>query len=117
MRITGYVLFIIAFVIYATIWQAIWQLVRESRQVKPDTRFSRFWWLPAWRVHKKTYPSSNVRQQIVMRFILTFALRRWPGLHRLFDVSRHGLEAGFLRSLLTIERPTPDMGLSIAVNI
>jgi hypothetical protein len=73
LKITGYVLFALAFIFYATILQAVWQLVNESRRVRPDLRFSRFWWLPAWKVHRISYPTSNIRKQIVIRFILTFA--------------------------------------------
>ncbi|NYF89081.1 ABC-type phosphate transport system permease subunit [Edaphobacter lichenicola] len=73
-KTTGYILFMAAFVVYAMIWQAIWQLVSENRQAYPDKRFGRFWWAPAWRVHRNSYPSSNLRRQIVMLFMLTFAL-------------------------------------------
>jgi ABC-type phosphate transport system permease subunit len=73
-KITGYVLFMVALVFYAAIWMAIWQLVSESRQATSDKHLGRFWWLPAWRVHKVSYPGSDLRQKIVMRFILTFAL-------------------------------------------
>jgi ABC-type phosphate transport system permease subunit len=73
-KIAGYVLFMVAFVFYAAIWLAIWQLVSESRQASPDKHFGRFWWLPAWRFHKNSYPASHLRRKIVFRFILTFAV-------------------------------------------
>jgi hypothetical protein len=74
LKITGYMFFVAALFFYMTIWQGIWQLVTESRQAKPDVRLSRFWWLPAWRIHQSSYPTSDVRRRIVMRFTLTFAL-------------------------------------------
>ncbi len=74
MRITGYVFCILALIFYLMIWQAIWHLVSKSREIEPDKQFSRFWWLPAWRVHTNRYPTSNLRRKIVMLFILTFAL-------------------------------------------
>jgi hypothetical protein len=72
-RPIGYVFFLLAFILYGTIWQAIGRLVKESRQIEPGRHFSRFWWLLAWKAHKSGYPISDVRQQIVVRFILTFA--------------------------------------------
>ncbi|WP_433969314.1 hypothetical protein [Tunturiibacter gelidiferens] len=74
MKFAGYVLFLASAVSDAAIWLSIWQLVDESRQANPDKNFSRFWWLPAWQVHKNCYPASDVKRKIVLRFIATFAL-------------------------------------------
>ena len=74
MTVIGYVLFTLALVSYGATVKAIWTLVGESKRVESEKRFNRFWWLPAWRIHRKVYPDSSLRRQIVTRFALTFAL-------------------------------------------
>ena len=73
MRTIGISLIVLALLCYASTIQAIRTLIQDSRRLKPEARFSIFWWLPAWGVHRVGYPASKVRRQIVTRFCLTFA--------------------------------------------
>jgi ABC-type phosphate transport system permease subunit len=74
MKIAGYILFVFAFFSYGATISSIWRLVAETRNTKTSVNFNRFWWTPAWKVHRNAYPESSVRKQIVMRFITTFTL-------------------------------------------
>ena len=74
MAIIGYVLVGLAFLSYGTIIQAVFRLVAEARRLNSGVRFNRFWWTPAWKIHRAAYPESPARKQIVLRFLLTFAL-------------------------------------------
>ncbi len=74
MTVMGYILFALALVCYVATVKAIWILVSESNGVEPQRDFNRFWWMPAWKVHRRAFPKSSLRRQIVTRFILTFAL-------------------------------------------
>lgn len=74
MRVLGFSLIALALVCYVSTVRAVWTMIRESRQLQPGARLSLFWWLPAWRVHRRGYPASPVRKQIVTRFGLTFGL-------------------------------------------
>ena len=74
MRVVGFGLWTLALLSYVSTVRAIWAMVRQSRQLDPEARFSLFWWLPAWRVHRRGYPASPVRREIVTRFGLTFGL-------------------------------------------
>ena len=71
--LTG-MLFASALAAYAITWKAIFRLIGEARQIGSEVRFNRFWWLPAWRVHKTAYPDSSTRRQIVVSFAMTFLL-------------------------------------------
>lgn len=64
--------FAIAVFFYVKAWRAIIELVSQARLAKPSRKFYRFWWTPAWRVHKRAYPTSKIRRQIVLNFALTF---------------------------------------------
>jgi hypothetical protein len=74
MTIIGYVLMALGFVAYGSILRAIFRLVAETRQLNSDARFNRFWWTPAWKIHRAAYPLSRIRKQIVVLFLLTFIL-------------------------------------------
>ncbi|RZU35635.1 hypothetical protein [Edaphobacter modestus] len=74
MKIAGYILFLFAFGSYARLILTIRQLVTESRQLRTETRFNWFWWIPALKVHRVAYPTSPVRRRIVTGFLLTFVL-------------------------------------------
>jgi len=74
MRVVGYLLAALSLYSYATTVHAIWRLVAETKQLNTGVHFNRFWWTPAWRLHRNAYPESNLRRQIVTRFTLTFAL-------------------------------------------
>jgi len=74
MKILGYILFALAFFSYGATISSIWRLVAESRSTKTSVNFNRFWWTPAWKVHRTAYPESPLRKQIVVRFITTFTL-------------------------------------------
>ena len=74
MSLITYVLFGLAFACYVATVRSIWKLVAESRREFPEGRFNRFWWIPAWRVHRRLFPGSPLRRKIVVRFGLTFAL-------------------------------------------
>ncbi len=73
-KIAGFVLMAVAFVSYGRLVQNIFQLVSDSRRINSGVRFNRFWWPPAWRVHRDGYPTSPVRRHIVWGFLLTCAL-------------------------------------------
>ena len=47
---------------------------QRSNGVELQRRFNRFWWMPAWKVHRRAFPKSSLRRQIVTRFAITFAL-------------------------------------------
>jgi ABC-type phosphate transport system permease subunit len=72
MKTVGYLLFLVAAIFYVRTIKAIWQLVDESQKLKTRQRFNRFWWTPAWKVHREAYPESLLRRQIVTRFVITF---------------------------------------------
>jgi hypothetical protein len=72
--VTGDIILVIAFACYLKCVQVIWRLVAESNQVFPESRFSRIWWLPAWKFHRKAFPASGLRGQIVLLFFMTFFL-------------------------------------------
>jgi hypothetical protein len=87
------VLFAIGCFFYVGTWRAILAMVHACRADDPSQRFSRMWWIPAWRYHKRRFPESYVRKRIVVNYALTWvwmgsafalmvvaALRgRWPG--------------------------------------
>lgn len=76
MGIVGYLLFALALFFYVTTVKAIWRLVSESKAigVAPRNSFNRFWWMPAWKVHREAFPESYLRRQIIIRFALTWVL-------------------------------------------
>jgi hypothetical protein len=59
---------------YALTVKSVWQLVAECREVAPDGRFNRFWWTPAWKIHRRSFPNSSLRRQILLLFSSTFLL-------------------------------------------
>jgi hypothetical protein len=70
----GCALFLIAFFFYARLWRSIWRLVDMCRADDPSRRFSRLWWTPAWRYHKRRFPESDLRKQIVLGFALCWVI-------------------------------------------
>ena len=74
MRVLAYCIFVIAFFSYGKTVQAIWQLVAETRALNSGVQFNRFWWMPAWKVHRAAYSASPLRRSFVIRFAITFAL-------------------------------------------
>jgi hypothetical protein len=94
-EIVGFLLFLIAAVYYLKTWRSIRQLVAEVNENSSKVRYSWFWWMPAWKVHAKAYPSSRLRRTIVLRFLLTFALLTlatifltFPKFHNRFAASK-----------------------------
>jgi hypothetical protein len=90
MKVTGFVLFGMLVLIYLHLVKEIWRLVAESKQLGSATRFNRFWWTPAWRLHRAAFPSSELRRGIVHRFIaitglgiICFFLIVWADIHSL----------------------------------
>lgn len=90
MKATGICLFLIAAVIYFQLLQDIWRLVAEARQAGSTVRFNRFWWTPAWGVHRAVFPSSSLRRGITARFIaigilggMCLFLEAWADMHSL----------------------------------
>ncbi len=65
MKIGAFVLMTLTFVLYCLVVKAIWQLVSETRASGSTARFNRFWWLPAWKVHRAVFPESPLRRRIV----------------------------------------------------
>lgn len=66
-------LFVSGLIFYVRTWRAIFSLVDESRQLDPTRRFVWFWWVAAWRVHRRAYSESRTRRRIVMNSLLTCA--------------------------------------------
>jgi hypothetical protein len=66
------VLFAIALFFYVRTWRAILIMVHACRAEDPSRRFSRLWWIPAWRYHKRRFPESDVRKKIVVNYALTW---------------------------------------------
>ena len=52
MKIAGFILFALALTLYVWTVRAIWQLVSETNNLGTGVRFSRWWWTPAWKVHR-----------------------------------------------------------------
>lgn len=72
MKVVGCLLFLVALIFYFMTWREIWRLVDESRTLVPSVRFNRFWWTPAWKVHRTAYPERLVRRRIILSFLMTF---------------------------------------------
>lgn len=72
MKLLGFVFLTLIFATYALLVKTIWQLVDESRKVDVTTRFNRFWWIPAWKVHRLAFPESPLRNRIVLLWLLCF---------------------------------------------
>ena len=70
------VLFAIALFFYVRTWHTILEMVQACRADDPSRRFSRMWWIPAWRYHKSRFPQSDVRKRIVVNYALTWV---WMG--------------------------------------
>ena len=66
------VLFAVGMVFYARLIRTIWRLVEQCRADEPSRKFSKFFWISAWRYHKRHFPESQLRKQIVGRFALTW---------------------------------------------
>lgn len=71
MRFAGFALFAVTAILYIWTVRTIWHLVDESKRLGSGVRFNRWRWTPAWKVHRKAYPASPLRRQIVIRFLLT----------------------------------------------
>jgi hypothetical protein len=52
--------------------RTIWRLVDECQANEPSQRFSKFFWISAWRYHKRHFPENQLRRQIVCTFALTW---------------------------------------------
>ena len=74
MRFAGFALFAVTAILYIWTVRTIWHLVDESKRLGSGVRFNRWRWTPAWKVHKEAYPTSPLRRQIVIRFLLTWGI-------------------------------------------
>jgi hypothetical protein len=72
MKIGFIFFFAITMFFYVRTLRAIWRLVAESKLLESGVRFNRFYWTPAWKVHRIGYPKSPVRRQIVTGFLFTW---------------------------------------------
>ena len=89
-----FLLFALSLISYCFTVRTIWRLVDDVRKDKPDRTFSRFWWLPAWTYHRRAFPLSPLRKQIVTRFILTFFLMMLAMfIYAYSDIRTHGWPA------------------------
>jgi hypothetical protein len=70
----GCALFLVGLFFYVRCWRTIWRLVDMCRADDPSRRFSRLWWTSAWRYHKRHFPESDLRKQIVLGFALTWVI-------------------------------------------
>lgn len=82
-------LFVIGLYFYVRTWRVILAMVSACRADDPSQQFSRLWWLPAWRYHKRRFPESSFRKRIIVNYALTwiwmgsgFALVVFLQLHR-----------------------------------
>ena len=72
--VLGYFLWAAALVSYFLLLRAISCMVSEARSTGSHGRFSWFWWIPAWKLHRGVYPTSHLRDRIVQLYVLTFLL-------------------------------------------
>ena len=68
----GFVLFAVGTVFYVRSMRTIWRLVDECRADEPSQPFSKFFWISAWRHHKRRFPENQLRRQIVYAVALTW---------------------------------------------
>jgi hypothetical protein len=74
----GYAAFLIGMFLNVRLWRTICQLIDECRADDPSRRFSRFWWIGAWRYHRRRFPESGLRRKIVLGYAL-ICLSGLPG--------------------------------------
>jgi hypothetical protein len=74
MKAAGFALFSLTAIVYVWTVRTIWQLVDQANRLESGRRFNRFWWTPAWKVHKAAFPASPLRRKIVARFLITWGL-------------------------------------------
>ena len=72
MRLVGYAFIAVTVILYIRTIRTIWHLVDESKRLGTGVRFNRWWWTPAWKVHREAYPASPLRRQIATRLLLTW---------------------------------------------
>ena len=78
LRVSGYALFFLGTFLNVRVWRAICRLVDECRADDPSRRFSQFWWIGAWRYHRRRFPESGLRRKIVLGYAL-ICLSGLPG--------------------------------------
>jgi hypothetical protein len=69
-RVSGYALFLLGTFLNVLVWRTICRLVDECRADNPSRRFSQFWWIGAWRYHRRRFPESGLRKKIVIGYAL-----------------------------------------------
>ena len=74
LKILGTLLGLAAMVSYALMARSVWRLVNESRRANPGVRFHRLAWIPAWRMHRRAFPVSELRRKIRRQYVLTAVL-------------------------------------------
>ena len=74
MRLVGYAFIAVTVILYIWTIRTMWHLVDESKRLESGVRFNRWFWTPAWNVHREAYPASLLRQQIVTRFLLAWGV-------------------------------------------
>src|ERR1700750_548709 len=70
LHVSGYALFLLGTFLNVRVWRTICRLVNECRADDPSRGFSQFWWIGAWRYHRRRFPESGLRKKIVFGYAL-----------------------------------------------
>ena len=89
LHILGYALFILGTFLNVCVWRTICRLVDECRADDPSRPFYRFWWIGAWRYHRRRFPESALRRKIVLGYAL-ISLSGLPGFALVVVQHLHG---------------------------
>ncbi len=68
----GIALFCLAMVFYFRCWRAILRVVDACRADNPSQRYRWFWWIPAWKYHRRRWPESPLRRHIQQEYAWTW---------------------------------------------
>jgi hypothetical protein len=68
----GGALFCVGLYFYFRCIRTIWRMVDECRADTPSQHFARFFWHAAWRHHRRQFPESGLRRQIVREYGLAW---------------------------------------------
>ena len=74
MATTSAILFSVTFAFYILAWKFIFQMVREVNASAIGSKVSMWRWEKGWRIHKRSFPTSSVRQRLAVCIALTVAL-------------------------------------------
>jgi hypothetical protein len=89
LHVLGYALFILGTFLNVCVWRTICRLVDECRADDPARPFYLFWWIGAWRYHRRRFPESALRRKIVLGYAL-ICLSGLPGFALVVAQHLHG---------------------------